>query len=80
MTNVRNCNKEFEKKKIWGWGSSLLYLRSVELSKAFDLSNLRYSKISVVMLLGIRLLESRENSNHKEHKYALRPNAEYLNS
>ena len=35
--------------------STLLYLQSAELSKAFGLRNLCYSKISVVMLLGFRI-------------------------
>ena len=35
---------------------TLLCLRSAELRKAFDLRNLYYSKISVVMLLGYRIV------------------------
>ena len=35
---------------------TLLYLRLAELSKAFGLSNLCYSKISVVMLLRYRIV------------------------
>ena len=34
---------------------TLLCIWSAELSKAFDLRNLCYSKISVVMLLGYRI-------------------------
>ena len=46
---------------------TLFCLRSAELSKAFGLRNLYYSKISVVMLLGYRIagisrkLESERN-------------------
>ena len=50
MSNVRNF-KEIEKKKMRDV-YTLLCLSSVELSKAFGLRNLCYSKISVVMLLG----------------------------
>ena len=56
MSNVRTF-KEIEKKKN-GDVYTLLCLRSAELSKAFGLMNLCYSKISVVMLLGSRKLES----------------------
>ena len=51
MSNVRIFNKEIEKKKM-GDVYTLLCFRSAELSKAFSLRNLCYSKISVVMLLG----------------------------
>ena len=37
---------------------TLLCLRSAELNKAFGLSNLCYSKISLVMLLGYMIAES----------------------
>ena len=50
LNNVR-IFKEIEKKRM-GDVFTLLCLRSAELSKAFGLRNLRYSKISVVMLLG----------------------------
>ena len=49
MCNVR-IFKEIEKKKN-GDVYALLCLQSTDLSKAFDLGNLCYSKISVVMLL-----------------------------
>ena len=58
---------------------TLLCLRSAELSKAFGLMNLCYSKISVVMLLGYRIAGISQNSS-KSKKYALRSNAAYLNS
>ena len=57
---------------------TLLCLRSGELSKAFDLRNLCYSKISVVIFYCTRLLESRENSSQNETKNALRTNAAYF--
>ena len=47
---------------------TLLCLRSAELSKVFDLRNLCFYKISLVMLL------------RAKKKYALCPNAAYLNS
>ena len=53
MSNV-TIFKEIERKKM-GDVVTLLCLRSAELSKPFDLSNLCYSKISVVMLLGYRI-------------------------
>ena len=53
MDSVRICN-EIEKKKMGGGRFyALLCLRSAELSKAFGLRNLCYSKISVLMLLGL---------------------------
>ena len=58
---------------------TLLCLRSAELSKAFVLRSLCYSKISVVVLLGYKLLESRE-TRVRTKKYALRTNDTYLNS
>ena len=80
--NVR-IFKEVEKKR----GILYFFMSSGQLSsvfKAFGLRNLCYSKISVAMLLwgtGKGLLESRENSSQNEKKkYALRPNAAYLNS
>ena len=42
---------------------TLLCYRSVELSKAFDLRNLCYSKISVVVLLGYRIAGISPNQN-----------------
>ena len=53
-----------------------VHLRSAELSKVFGLRNLCYSKISVVMLLGYRIA----GISLRTKKYALRPNAAYLNS
>ena len=57
MSKVRIVNKEIEKKKM-GDVYTLLCFRSAELSKAFGLRlrNLCYSKISVVMLLGYRIV------------------------
>ena len=52
MSNVI-CFKEIEKKI--GHVYILLCPRSAKLSKAFDLRNLCYSKISVVMPLGKRI-------------------------
>ena len=49
MSNVR-IFKEIEK-DVYTW----LWLRSAELSKAFGLRNLCYSKISIVMFLGCRI-------------------------
>ena len=54
---------------------TLFWLSSGELSKAFDLRNLCYSKISVVQNARIsRKLESEREKND------LHPNAAYLNS
>ena len=72
MSNVR-IFKEIEKKK-WGDVYTLLCLRSAELSKAFDLRKLCYSKISVVMLL-VNLAKTQVRT-----KKALCLNAAYLNS
>ena len=52
MSNDRIL-KEMEKKRI-GNVYTLLCLRSAELSKAFALRNVCYSKISVMMLLGAK--------------------------
>ena len=49
MSNVR-IFKEIEKKKMRD-GYTLVCLQSAELSKAFCLRNICYSKISAVMLL-----------------------------
>ena len=57
-----------------------LCLRSAELTKAFGLSNLCYSKISVVMLLGYRIAGISPQLESERKAYALRPNAAYLNS
>ena len=59
---------------------TLLCLRSAELSRAFGLSNLCYSKISVVMLLGYRIAGISRQLESERKAYALRPNAAYLNS
>ena len=56
---------------------TLLFLRSAKLSKAFGLC---YSKISIVILIGYRLLESRKNSESERKIYALRTNTAYLKS
>ena len=53
MSNVR-IFKKIEKRKM-GDVYTLLCIRSDELSKAFGLRNLCYSKISEVMLLGCRI-------------------------
>ena len=59
---------------------TLLCLRSAELSKAFGLRNLCYSKISVVMLLGYRIAGILRKLESERKKYALCTNAAYLNS
>ena len=59
---------------------TLLCLRSAELSKAFGLKNLCYSKISVLMLLGYRIAGHSRKLESERKQYALRPNAAYLNS
>ena len=59
---------------------TLLRVRSAELSKAFDLRNLCYSKISAVMLLGYMIARISRKLESERKKYPLRPNAEYLNS
>ena len=58
---------------------TLLCLRSAELSKAFGLRNLCYSKISVFMLLGYRIAGI-SRKLESERKNALRTNAAYLKS
>ena len=50
---------------------TLLSLRSAELSKAFGLRNLCYSKISVVMFLGYRIVDISRNIESEQKKYAL---------
>ena len=59
---------------------TLLCIRSAELSKVFGLRNLCYSKISVVMLLGHRIAGISRKLESEREKYALHPNAAYLNS
>ena len=54
MSNVRIFNKEIEK-KIMVDVYTLLCLRSAEVSNAFGLRNLCYSKIPVVIFLGYRI-------------------------
>ena len=54
MSNVR-IFKDIEKKKKMGDIYPLLCLRTAELSKAFGLRNLCYSKIAVVLLLAYRI-------------------------
>ena len=54
---------------------TVLYLRSAELSKAFGLRNICYSKISVVMLLGYRIAGISRKLESEQNKYALRHNA-----
>ena len=78
MSNVR-IFKEIERKKT-GDDYTSLCLRSDELSKAFDLRNLCYSKISVVMLLWCRIAGISRKLKSERKKYAMRPNAAYLNS
>ena len=79
MRNVR-IFKEIETKKMRDV-YTLLCLRSAELSKAFRLRNICYSKISVVMLLGYRIAGiSQKLETERKNKYALRPNDAYLNS
>ena len=65
MSNVRFF-KEIAKKKM-GDVYTLLCLWSAELSKAFGLRNLCYSKISVVMLLGYKIagIEGKLESERK---------------
>ena len=67
MSNVR-IFKEIEKKKM-GDVYTLLCLRSVELSNAFGLMDLCYSKIAVVMLLGYMIagISRKLESERKKH-------------
>ena len=77
MSNVRFLKKLKEKNEdVY----TLLCLRSAELSKAFGLRNLCYSKISVVMLLGYRVAGMSRKLELEQKKNALRTNAPYLNS
>ena len=59
---------------------TLFCLRSAELSKAFGLRNLCYSKLSVVMLLGYRIAGISRKLESERNKNVLRPNAAYLTS
>ena len=67
MSNVR-IFKEIEKKNL-GDVYTLLCLRSAELSNAFGLRNLCYSKISVVMLLGYRIAGIPPKTRVRTKKY-----------
>ena len=78
MSKVRIL-KEIEKKKKWDV-YTLLCLRSAELSKAFALRNLGYSKIYVVMLQGYRVAGISQNLIQNKKQYALHTNAAYLNT
>ena len=66
LSNVRIFIGTEKKKNEYVY--TLLCLRSADFSKALGLRNLCHSKISVVMLLGRVLLESRENSSQNEKK------------
>ena len=59
---------------------TLLCLQSAELSKAFDFRSLSYYKISVVMLLGYRIVGISQKLESERKTYPLRPNAAYLNN
>ena len=59
---------------------TLLCLRSAELSKAFALRNLSYSKISVVMLLGYKVAGISRKLDSEQKQYALHTTAAYLNT
>ena len=48
---------------------TLFCLRSAELSKAFDFSNLCYSKISVVMLLGYMIAGDSKKFESERKEY-----------
>ena len=71
MSNVR-IFKEIDKKKM-GDVYTLLCLQSAELSKALGLSNLCYSKISVVMLLRYRIAEISQKLDSKRKKICPAP-------
>ena len=72
--NVRIFN-EIEKKKCLDV-YTLLCLRSAELSEAFGLRGLFYSKLSVVMLLGYNIAGISQKLESEQKKiYTLRPNA-----
>ena len=78
MSNVRFF-KEIEE-KIIGDFNTMLCFHSAELSKAFGLRNLCYSKLSVVMLLGYRISGISQKHESERNKYALHPKAACLNS
>ena len=59
---------------------SLLCLWSAELSKAFDVRNLCYSKISVVMLLGYRIARIALKLESELKDMPCAQNAAYLNT
>ena len=59
---------------------TLLCLQSAELSKAFSFRSLTHYKISVVMLYGYRIARISQKLKSERKKYALRPNAAYLNN
>ena len=66
MSKVR-IFKEIDQKKMGGGDYALLYLRLAELSRAFGIRNLCYSKIPEVMLLGYRIAGiSRKLESEKE--------------
>ena len=71
MINVRTLRKKLKEKMRDVY--TILCLWSTELSKAFGLRNLCYSKVSVMMLLGYSIVGI-------SRKYALRPNTAYLDS
>ena len=76
MSNVR-IFKIIEKEKM-GDIYTLLCLRSAELSKAFGIRNLCYSRISVVMLLGYRIAGISQKLE-SERKFKKMPCAQMLN-
>ena len=71
MGNVRFFT-EIEQKK-WGCVYTLLCRRSAEISKAFVLRNLCYSKISVLMLLGYRIAEISRKRESEQQKICPAP-------
>ena len=76
MSNVRIFNKEIKKEKSWQ-----MFIRCYVFGQLSSVRNLCYSKISVVMLLGYGIAGiSRKIRVRPKRKYALRPNAAYLNS
>ena len=77
MSNVR-IDKEIENNKM-GDVYTLLCLWSAELSNAFGLRNLCYTKISVAMLLGYRIAGLSRKPESERKQYALCQNAAYLN-
>ena len=69
MRNVTILKKKTSRKK----GGSIYFVLSVE-SKAFGLRNLCYSKLSVEMLLGYRIVGISRKLESELKKYALSPN------